>query len=161
MGAEWLVPRRKDAGDESIGSFMRRRFGQEAVDYLAEPLLAGIHAGDVDRLSILSLFPRFVSAERTHGSLLRALRTSRASPMSDGAFKSLPGGLSEMVCALVKALGSARIRTGKDVVEIRGSGPFEVRTASGDTLRSRAVVLAAPAHAVGALMRNRDERLAR
>ena len=47
MGAEVFVPPRRDDGDESIGSFMRRRFGDEAVTYLAEPLLAGIHAGDV------------------------------------------------------------------------------------------------------------------
>src|SRR5919197_5104458 len=50
MGAELFVPRRRDAGDESIGAFFTRRFGTEATRYLAEPLLAGIHAGDVDRL---------------------------------------------------------------------------------------------------------------
>jgi oxygen-dependent protoporphyrinogen oxidase len=47
MAAEMFVPPRKDDGDESIGSFMRRRFGDEAVDYLAEPLLAGIHAASI------------------------------------------------------------------------------------------------------------------
>src|SRR5207244_10210354 len=63
MGAELWTPRRRDEGDESIGSFIRRRFGSEAVTYLAEPLLAGIHAGHVERLSIRALFPRFVDAE--------------------------------------------------------------------------------------------------
>ena len=66
--------------DESIGAFMTRRFGAEATTYLAEPLLAGIHAGDVDRLSVRALFPRFVEAERTHGSLLRAFRSRRPAP---------------------------------------------------------------------------------
>src|SRR5438094_576106 len=74
MGAELWTPPRRDEGDESIGSFIRRRFGSEAVTYLAEPLLAGIHAGDVERLSIRALFPRFPAAERKHGSLLRAFR---------------------------------------------------------------------------------------
>ena len=50
-------------------SFVRRRFGEEAVDYLAEPLLAGIHAGDVDRLSMRALFPRLLDAERQSGSV--------------------------------------------------------------------------------------------
>ena len=68
MGAEWLVPPRRDPGDESIGAFMRRRFGAEAATYLAEPLLAGIHAGDVDRLSVRALFPRFVEEERVNGA---------------------------------------------------------------------------------------------
>jgi oxygen-dependent protoporphyrinogen oxidase len=58
MAAEVFVPRRPlERGDESIGEFVRRRFGDEAVQYLAEPLLAGIHAGDVDRLSIRPSFP--------------------------------------------------------------------------------------------------------
>src|SRR5688572_14296276 len=52
LAAELLVPRVRGEGDESIGAFVRRRFGTEAVDYLAEPLLAGIHAGDVERLSV-------------------------------------------------------------------------------------------------------------
>jgi oxygen-dependent protoporphyrinogen oxidase len=72
MGAELFVPARRDDSDESIGAFMTRRFGREATTYLAEPLLAGIHAGDVDRLSLQALFPRFAAAERKHGSLLRA-----------------------------------------------------------------------------------------
>ena len=49
MGMEMFIPKRTETGDESIGAFMRRRFGNEAVDYLAEPLLAGIHAGPTCR----------------------------------------------------------------------------------------------------------------
>src|SRR4051812_2481396 len=74
MGAELFVPPRRDDADESIAAFMTRRFGREAATYLAEPLLAGIHAGDVDRLSVRALFPRLVAAEQQHGSLLRAFR---------------------------------------------------------------------------------------
>ncbi len=53
------MPRRAwhEDDDESIGAFVRRRFGQEAADYLADPLLAGIHAGDADALSVRTLFP--------------------------------------------------------------------------------------------------------
>jgi protoporphyrinogen/coproporphyrinogen III oxidase len=77
MGAELFIPRREDDSDESIGSFMMRRFGREATTYLAEPLLAGIHAGEVDRLSMKALFPRLVDAEKKYGSLLRAFRPNR------------------------------------------------------------------------------------
>ena len=61
MAAEVFIPR-GDATQESVGAFFRRRFGREMVDFVAEPLLAGIHAGDVDRLSMRSLFPRLVDA---------------------------------------------------------------------------------------------------
>ena len=163
MGAEIFVPRRTESGDESIGAFMRRRFGQEATDYLAEPLLAGIHAGDVNRLSLRALFPRFAEAERHHGSLLRAFRTSNVErrTTNEGAFKSLPGGLSEMVRALVQAIGAANVRTGVEVTDILGPGPFVVRSDARAAINARAVVFAVPAFVTSGLLRDRDRDLAR
>ncbi len=162
MGAELFVKPRLDDADESIGAFMTRRFGREAVTYLAEPLLAGIHAGDVDRLSVRALFPRFVDAERKHGSLLRAFSRRPAGSVSvDGAFKSLPGGLSEMVRALVKTLGADHVRTGTRVDAVNGRGPFQVRTSAAETIDARAVILATPAFATSALVQERDAEIAR
>jgi protoporphyrinogen/coproporphyrinogen III oxidase len=170
MAGEIAVPPRRDDADESIGAFIERRFGTEARTYLAEPLLAGIHAGDVDRLSIRSLFPRLVEAEQKHGSLLRAFRQPQAetrppaagaAPAVEGAFKSLPGGLGEMIDALVRAIGAANVRTGVGVCAITGHRPFSVRTASGETISARAVVLATPAYATSDLLRDRDGELSR
>jgi len=172
MAAELFVPARREEGDESIGSFMTRRFGREATTYLAEPLLAGIHAGDVDRLSIRALFPRFVEAERTHGSLLKAFRSnpnpaSPANPESqipnpgkgNGAFKSLAGGLSELIRALVSVLPSGSIclnSTVSRITEQREHGSFRVERASGDAIAARAVVIATPAYATSSLTRELD-----
>ncbi len=168
MGGELFVPPRRDEADESIGAFMTRRFGHEAATYLAEPLLAGIHAGDVDRLSVRALFPRLVAAEREHGSLLRAFRIRNpirnpqsAIHNSEGAFKSLPGGLSEMVRALVDALGAEHVRLSTAVDAITGRGPFVVRTSGGDAIEAQAVVLATPAYATAPLLHDRDAELAR
>jgi oxygen-dependent protoporphyrinogen oxidase len=174
MGAELFVPPKRNEADESIGAFMTRRFGHEAVTFLAEPLLAGIHAGDVDRLSMRALFPRLVDAERTHGSLLKAFRIHNPirnpirNPQSairnaegEGAFKSLPGGLSEMVAALVDALGAEHVRLNTVVDAITGRGPFVVRTSAGEAIDARAVVLAVPAYAASPLLRDRDDELAR
>ena len=168
MAAEVVVPARRDDEDESIGAFIARRFGAEARTYLAEPLLAGIHAGDVDRLSVRALFPRLVEAEQKHGSLLRAFRQPPAEPAADraargieGAFKSLPGGLSEMIEALVRAIGAANVRTGTSVSAIGGRAPFEVRTSTGEEMSARAVILATPAYVTSALTRDRDEELSR
>jgi len=170
MGAELFVPPSKQDADESIGSFMTRRFGREATTYLAEPLLAGIHAGDVDRLSIRALFPRFVEAERRYGSLLRAFSRPAPAPAghpprerdrAEGAFKSLPGGLSEMVQALVAALPSGSMCLNTDVTAIDGQGPFRVERASGPPLEARALVLATPAYVTSALTRVLDPDLSR
>jgi len=163
MGAELFIPRRRDEADESIGAFIARRFGAEARTYLAEPLLAGIHAGDVDRLSVQALFPRLAKAERMHGSVIRAFRSTPEPRTTNpgGVFRSLPGGLSEMVRALVGAIGPASIRLNTSVCAITGPGPFVVRTSTGDALDARAVVLATPAYVTSALTRDRDDELAR
>jgi protoporphyrinogen/coproporphyrinogen III oxidase len=161
MGAELLVPRSASDADESIGAFMTRRFGREAAEYLAEPLLAGIHAGDVDRLSVKSLFPRFIDAERKYGSLIRAFRKqSPPASNSAGAFLSLPGGLTEMVCALVRHLGTEHVRLNTRVTSIEGSGPFVVHTATADRLEARTVILATPSYGTAGLVRDRDPELA-
>jgi protoporphyrinogen/coproporphyrinogen III oxidase len=156
MGAELFIPARRDGGDESIGGFMTRRFGAEATTYLAEPLLAGIHAGDVDRLSVRALFPRFVEEEANYGSLLRAFRRQGSrQPSPDGAFKSLPGGLSDMVRALVATLPAESIRVRTPVSRIQKDGDaFRVETGPGDRLETRAVVLATPAFAASTILRS-------
>ena len=183
MGAELFVPRRQDdSGDESIGAFITRRFGREAATYIAEPLLAGIHAGDVDRLSVRALFPQFVEAERTHGSLLRAFRARQSAirnPQSqirndDGVFRSLPGGLSELVRALVQSLPPGTVQTGAAVTRVSdrlstGSPPdagessprFVVERVSGPAVEARAVILAAPAFVTSTLTRDYDAELSR
>src|SRR6266542_105408 len=112
MGLDLVIPPRPANGDESIADFLRRHFGQEAVDRLGEPLLAGIHAGDPPRLSIRATFPRFVDLEARHRSLIRGMWASRGrAPQTGSAFYSLTGGLASLVDALVARLPAARRRT--------------------------------------------------
>ena len=172
MGLELGIPRRTADDDESIGAFMGRRFGREAKEYLAEPLLAGIHAGDVDRLSLRSLFPRFRDAERRHGSVLRGFRkeapsagrppqppTARAA--HEGVFRSLPGGLSEMIEALVGALPAASIQLRTTVTDISAARTcYRVATADGRTFTTEAVVVASPAFAAARILRSLSAPLA-
>jgi oxygen-dependent protoporphyrinogen oxidase len=147
--------------DESIAAFFERRFGREAVDYLAEPLLAGIHAGDVERLSVRALFPRLVDAAR-RGSVIATLRAdlARASD-APGAFRSFPRGMQELVDALERRLSAGDVRrdTAAAALERRPEG-FRVRAPDGTDVEARAVILAAPAHAAGALLAGIDAALA-
>jgi oxygen-dependent protoporphyrinogen oxidase len=162
MGAEIFVPRRHGSTDESIGAFMTRRFGQEATTYLAEPLLAGIHAGDVNRLSMRALFPRLTEAERTHGSVLRAFRQSSRTVSSEGAFRSLPNGLSELVSALTDFLPKDAVRVRASVTRLaRGASGFAVETKAGEVFHPQAVVLATPAFATAGILRDLDRELSR
>ena len=158
MGAEVFVPRTSGAGDESIGAFMRRRFGAEATTYLAEPLLAGIHAGDVERLSMRALFPRLLEAERQSGSVLRAFRALHATPSPRGAFVSLPGGTGELIDALLATMPDV-VRTGARVTELRRAGSLTLESGIG-RVEARAVILAVPAYVVASLLRAFDTTLA-
>jgi len=158
MAGEAVVPR-APRDDESIASFVRRRFGEEALDYLAEPLLAGIHAGDAERLSMQALFPRLIDAERQAGSVLRSLRALHISPSPRGAFVSLPGGIGELVDALARALRPGTVRLSARVTELHRAGVFTIE-APGATLQARAVILGIPAYTAGGLLRGVDTTLA-
>jgi oxygen-dependent protoporphyrinogen oxidase len=160
MAAELFVPRRTDGADESIASFIGRRFGREAVTYLAEPLLAGIHAGDVDRLSMRALFPRFLDAERKHGSVLRAFRQIRQPKSSNGAFMSLPGGLEEIVDALLRVLPRNQIALETGVRSIERRDRYEVALESGDRVSASAVIVCTPTFVASEILQPTDSELA-
>jgi oxygen-dependent protoporphyrinogen oxidase len=102
--------------DESLASFMRRHFGQEAVDTFVEPLLAGIYVGDPEKMSVRATYPQYVEMERTHGSLIRAMRSAPPTvpdPLAPKtAFFSLKGGTQELIDTLASQLtGDIRLNT--------------------------------------------------
>lgn len=163
MGLEPLVPRRSFAGDdddESIASFFGRRLGDQIVERLAGPLLGGIFAGDAEQLSIRATFPQFVEAERTYGSVVRAMRALRpASRESDGpppsAFTSLKSGLGDLVTTVAHRLRDAEVITGVGVREVvrREDGRFAVVTDAGETREADRVVFTCAGYAVARMIR--------
>jgi oxygen-dependent protoporphyrinogen oxidase len=159
MAMEMVVPRRASSDDESIASFVRRRFGEEAVQYLAEPLLAGIHAGDVERLSTRALFPRLLEVERQTGSVIRAFRALKVKPSPQGAFVSLPRGTGELVEALVAVLAPGTVALDARVTDVRRSRTFTVDTPAGH-VEARSVILAVPAYVAAGVLRSIDMALA-
>lgn len=64
--------RRVRTADLSLADFVRGHFGQEAVDYLLNPIVAGVYAGNPQKLSARYAFPKLWELEQKHGSLLRA-----------------------------------------------------------------------------------------
>jgi oxygen-dependent protoporphyrinogen oxidase len=132
------------------------------VDRLGEPLLAGIHAGDPERLSMRATFPRFVELEARHGSLIRGLRAA-APPRHPGAsaFYSLAGGLEEMAGALAASLPAGSLSPASPVRSLRREAEgFRLELEEGGTLLARAVALAAPAPSLAALLEPIDAEAA-
>ena len=162
MGLEAFIPARRDQGDESVAAFVRRRFGVEAYERMAQPLLSGIYAGDAEQLSLLATFPRLRESERTHGSLIRGmLAQRRAAPQPASgdaprrsAFLSLAGGLGELTDTLARALDGVEVRTGLAATAVawRGSGRWTLGLADGTALEADVLLLATPAWASADLL---------
>lgn len=99
---EITIPKGPALKDQSLGSFLRNRFGDELVDKLLAPLLSGIYSSDVDQMSLMSSFPNLYALEQKYGSVLAGLRktlpdTKANTGKKSGQFASLKGGLGTLV----------------------------------------------------------------
>ena len=150
---------RKPSGtrpDRSVAEFVRDHFGEEAVQYLAEPLLTGVFGGDVNKLSANLVLARFVALEEKYGSVIRGLIAERR-PATGSLFKSLKGGMGQLTAALRSRLEDVRFVSG--TAEIVAEGP-KVRVA-GVWMEGAAVVVALRAWQAAPLVANLKPELAR
>jgi len=148
--ADLVKRKRRDGVEETLGELLRRRLGDEATDLAIAPLLAGLHAGEVDRLSAAATFPELVAWERTQGSLIRGAQSARRSARQTDPgplFLRPRGGMRELVDALAGVLGD-RIRTGVEVTHV---SERDVQLADGSEPMD-AVVLACQAPVASALL---------
>ncbi len=149
MAKEWLSGPKAAANggsnneDESVADFVRRHFGQQMVDRVAEPLLAGVYGGNADHMSVRAVLPRFAEMEREEGSLVRASLKARKARLAGQAtaksaakssaqnssakptaqtpplFTSLRNGVQQMVDACVAALPESSIRLNQAIDGVR------------------------------------------
>jgi oxygen-dependent protoporphyrinogen oxidase len=141
--------------------------GRELLDRLADPLVAGIYAGDPERLSMESLLPQFVSYERTYGSVIRGVRVStrsRSSSVGDmpRPFASFREGMGELPRILVAKTPAVEWKVGVRAIGIERlrDGRLEVGLSDGNTWTGDAIVLTAPPPAASELVRTLSPRLA-
>jgi len=157
-GLELFVPARKDDGDESMADFVRRRLGKEVFERLVEPLVSGVYAADMEKLSVLATLPRFREMERDHGSLIRAMQkqlaANRSANLSEqsGArysmFVTLRNGLSSLCDALADRLPEGSLKLGYEVSGLtKNDGAWTVNDSRYD-----AVILATETHAAAKLL---------
>lgn len=150
-----VLPRTQSEGDESLGSFVRRRLGTEVLERIAEPLIAGIHAADPETMSLRASFPRFLEMEAEHRSLIVAARRIDTSNATQGRshFSSFRLGMGQLVAALASALDSVDVRTHVEVGGIEAvNGGYALVLGDGSRLIARAVVLAVPAPVTSRLL---------
>ncbi len=156
MGLEFFVKPRPDSSDESLASFVRRRLGKEALERIAQPMVAGIYTADPETLSMRATLPQFLEYERKYGSVCRGLLLSPEARASRGPryhlFNSLKGGFGQLIQALRNRLPAENLRCGRPVGHIRPlEGGWQV---DGET--APRLLLAAPTYAMADLLRPFD-----
>jgi protoporphyrinogen/coproporphyrinogen III oxidase len=160
MALDLVLPR--GAGDdESLGAFVRRRLGAEALERVAQPLVAGIYTADPDDLSLMATMPRFLELERRDRSIILGLRRAlRRAPLpgTSGArwslFVTFDGGMEELITALAARLPPGALALKQHVSSLERVGDrWRVVTTEGGRFDADRVIVATEAHAAARLTR--------
>lgn len=147
---DFILPKGAPTADQSLGAFFRHRLGDEVVDNLIDPLLSGIYAGDIDELSLMSLFPNFYEIEQKHRSLVIGLnksmpklpKTAQKPGSKKGMFISLSTGLEELIHRVESRLEEGTVMKGtavKKVVKTRNT--YQVHYETGEVEAADSVVI--------------------
>lgn len=115
-------PRAAEEAEESVAEFVKRRLGQEFLDYAVNPFVGGVYAGDPTRLSVKYGFPKLWKLEQEHGSLIRgAIARRNTSGGPTGRMFSFGGGLQELPRTMEHLLRGV-VRRGVRVRTVRRTG---------------------------------------
>jgi oxygen-dependent protoporphyrinogen oxidase len=167
MALDLVLPRGV-SDDESLGAFVRRRLGREALERVAQPLVAGIYTADPDDLSLAATMPRFCELERRERSVILGLwRANHRAPQAgtSGArwslFVTFQGGMEEMVTALASRLppGAVLLKHRVDGIERNGRG-WRVLGGLGPAVEADQVIVAAESYTASRILRYVDPALA-
>jgi protoporphyrinogen/coproporphyrinogen III oxidase len=180
MALELLHPPRPSGlPDEAVASLVKRHFGSEAVDRLADPLLSGIYGGDAAKLSARTVLPRLVEMETQYGSLTRGMLAAhrqmrakaKAASKNNGhpktaapagprpIFTALRGGMQQLVDALTTRLDPASLRVATPVSSIRKTQIGWSVVSGGKSDLFDAVIVASPAWAAAVMLADVDSEL--
>jgi len=172
MAMEVIIPPSHSNADESLGSFVRRRLGQEVLDKIAGPLMAGIYSANPERLSLRSTFPMFVEMERSHGSLVLGMmrrkkpqhKTTKLQPGTakpQPMFVSLAGGVQELTDALARQLEPKDLKLQCRVNSVSfENGQYILELLDGSTITADHVVFTTPAFVTADILDELDPVLA-
>ena len=170
MALDLVLPRGGGAlgADESLGAFVRRRLGREALERVAQPLVAGIYTADPDELSVAATMPRFVDVERRYRSVILGLRHGVAQaplPGTSGArwslFVTFADGMQTLITTLADRLPDSAVVLRQRVAAIERDGArWRVTSAEGARFDADHVIVGAEAHVAARLLRYVDPSLA-
>ncbi|RSL29507.1 protoporphyrinogen oxidase [Salibacterium salarium] len=157
-GADFFLPKSASKKDQSLGKFFRRRLGSEVVDHLIEPLLSGIYAGNMDRLSLQATFPQFYDMEQQYRSLILGMKETRpeAQPgqgQKKGGFLTLTKGLQSFVEGIENHLDEDAVHKNQSLEKItKTDHQYQLHFADGEIKLFDKVILTTPHHVTAELL---------
>ncbi len=175
---ELFIRPREGNEDESLASFVRRRFGREVLVRLAQPMVAGIYSADPERLSLQATFPRFLDMEKKGGVIRHLLASQKkgvftpkgvtpqganapASGPRYGLFATFEKGVGSFVDALFKKLPPESFRGNTTVTQLEQTeGHWRLKLGDGSVIEADAVILAVPSVVAAKLVGQLDPGLA-
>ncbi|WP_070119935.1 protoporphyrinogen oxidase [Bacillus marinisedimentorum] len=157
---DFILPRSEAEGDQSLGQFFRRRFGDDVVENLIEPLLSGIYAGDLDNMSLMATFPNFYRLEQEYRSLILGIKKTMPAPKNKsatsgkkGMFLTVDSGLESLVEAVEEKLEEGTVRKNTKVTRIvKTDQGYELKLDNRETITADSIIIAAPHQAVHGMM---------
>lgn len=160
---EPLLPRTTQR--DSIGHYVRRRFGAEIHERLVDPLVGSIYAADTDNFSLAAV-PQLVALTTERSMLVaaaKARKSAASSPASSAPIFGTPlrgmGALIETLAERVTALGGT-IRTSSTVENIEPHHDGYQVSVSGHIITCDAVVISSPAKKSAEFTRGLDRHAA-
>lgn len=159
MFYEVFMPPRTDDYDETVGEFGERRLGKEFVEKLLDPMVTGVFAGDVYRLSLKASFPLIWDLERNYGGLFKALFKMafggklRTGPGGFSKLFSYKMGLFQLVDALVNYLkGKVTLKSSETVERVAFDKDHWVIDTNKESYRAKSLVIATPSYIASSLI---------
>jgi oxygen-dependent protoporphyrinogen oxidase len=161
---ELVIPKTSGNEDESLQSFVTRRFGKEMFENIAQPLIGGIYTSDPYKLSIKSAMPNVHNLEHKYGSIIKGLMKQYGGQKESGArysqFVSLRSGMRQLVDSIISKLPNNSIQTGKTVKQIRKPRKkWKVETEQGKQYSADAIILATPSYMSARILGSLDTDL--
>jgi oxygen-dependent protoporphyrinogen oxidase len=183
MALDLVLPRGPERPDESLGAFVTRRLGRQALERVAQPLVGGIYTADPDDLSLAATMPRFLAMERESRSVIWAMWTAQRRMAAAGGagratsghatsgratsgarwslFVSVDDGMQSLIDALAQRLPEGVVRLGSAVASLRREAHgWKIVTGNSGVIEADAVVLATPAHQSARFVADLDPDLA-
>lgn len=163
---EPFVGKSKDGYYQSVAQFVRRRLGEEFLDYVINPFVSGVFAGDPENLSVKSAFPKLYRLEKVYGGLFKGMikgakerkkRTEKSK--QEAAMFSFKSGMYALIKALSENLKDQIFVNNKVTTLEKKDDHYVLKILHNDntiSIETESVLFTIPAYAVAEILKNKD-----